>query len=192
LPPHWQRGPNPCVYDRGTLLAAPADSPRIFAFDAATGQMLWQTGTEVEDASHLLGTAGDWLIAGGRRLYWISLKEEDRGRVKHVWPDGAEGPGYGRGVLAGQNILWPTRDKLYVFDQQTAQPKKVVNLTAREASGGNLIVAGGRLLIATAGELIALSPFSGSSEKRDGVTGYTTQPSGESCPNMTTFKPYKN
>lgn len=192
LPPHWQRGPNPCVYDRGTLLAAPADSPRIFAFDAATGQMLWQTGTEVEDASHLLGTAGDWLIAGGRRLYWISLKEEDRGRVKHVWPDGAEGPGYGRGVLAGQSILWPTRDKLYVFDQQTAQPKKVVNLTAREAAGGNLLVAGGRLLIATASELIALSPFSGSSERRDGVTGYTTQPSGESCPNMTTFKPYKN
>ena len=34
----------PCVYDRGTLLVAPADSPRIFAFDAATGQMLWQTG----------------------------------------------------------------------------------------------------------------------------------------------------
>jgi len=170
LPPHWQRGPNPCVYDRGTLLTAPADSPRIFAFDAATGQMLWQTGTEVEDASHLLGTAGDWLIAGGRRLYWISLKEEDRGRVKHVWPDGDERPGYGRGVLAGQSILWPTRDKLYVFDLQTAQPKKVVNLTAREASGGNLLVASGRLLIATAGELIALSPYSGSSKKDDGVT----------------------
>ncbi len=30
---------NPCVLDRGTLLVAPADSPHIFAFDAATGQM---------------------------------------------------------------------------------------------------------------------------------------------------------
>ena len=44
LAPHWRRDLNPCVLDRGTLLVAPADSPRIFAFDAATGQILWQTG----------------------------------------------------------------------------------------------------------------------------------------------------
>ena len=35
LAPHWRRDLNPCVFDRGTLLVAPADSPRIFAFDAA-------------------------------------------------------------------------------------------------------------------------------------------------------------
>ena len=52
--------------------------------------------------THLLGVAGEWLIAGGRKLYWISLKEEDRGRVKHVWPETSDQPpGYGRGVLAG-------------------------------------------------------------------------------------------
>ena len=55
LAPHWRRDLNPCILDHGTLLVAPADSPRIFAFDAATGQALWQTGTEVEDAVHLLG-----------------------------------------------------------------------------------------------------------------------------------------
>jgi outer membrane protein assembly factor BamB len=118
---HWRRDLNPCVLDRGTLLVAPADSPRIFAFDAATGQLVWQTGTEVEDAVGLLGTSGDWLVAGGSRLYWISLKDEDRGRVKHVWPDGPQRPGYGRGILAGHDVLWPTRDKLYIFDQQTAR-----------------------------------------------------------------------
>ena len=156
LAPHWQRGLNPCLLDRGTLLVAPADSPRIFAFDAATGQMLWQTGTEVEDATGLLGTAGDWLIAGGGRLYWISLKEEDRGRVKHVWPDGPQRPGYGRGILAGQDVLWSTRDKLYIFNQQTARPRRIVDLGALGASGGNLLVDQGRLLIATERELITL------------------------------------
>ena len=45
LAPHWQRDLNPCLFDRGTLLVAPADSPRIFALDAATGQILWQSGT---------------------------------------------------------------------------------------------------------------------------------------------------
>ncbi len=161
LSPHWRRGPNPCLLDRGTLLVAPADSPRIFAFDAATGQILWYTGTEVEDAAGLLGTAGDWLIAGGARLYWISLKKEDRGRVKHVWPDGPERPGYGRGVLAGQNVLWSSRDKLYIFDQQTAQPRRVVDLAALGAAGGNLLVAHGKLLIATQRELIALGMAGG-------------------------------
>jgi hypothetical protein len=159
LAPHWRRGLNPCVFDRGTLLVAPVDSPRLFAFDAAGGQMLWQTGSEVEDADHLLGVAGDWLIAGGRKLYWISLKEEDRGRVRHVWPDGDDEPGYGRGVLAGQSVLWPTRDKLYIFDQLSAQPQKVVDLTVRGVTGGNLLVADGRLLIATESELIAIDPF---------------------------------
>ena len=103
LAAHWRRDPSPCLLDRGTLLVAPADSPRIFAFDAATGTMLWQTGAEVEDALGLLGIAGDSLIAGGGRLYWIGLSGPDRGRVKHVWPDGPDRPGYGRG------LIWPAK-----------------------------------------------------------------------------------
>ena len=59
-------------------------------------------------------------------------------------------------MLAGDSVLWPTRDKLYVFDQQTAQPRKVIDLAARGVTGGNLLVADGRLLIATDNELIAL------------------------------------
>jgi hypothetical protein len=161
LAPHWRRDMNPCVLDRGSLLVAPADSPRIFAFGASTGQLLWQTGSEVEDAAGLLGTAGDWLIAGGSRLYWISLKEEDRGRVKHLWPDGPDRPGYGRGILSGPNVLWPTRDKLFIFDTQTARPRRIVDLAALRASGGNILVAEGRLLIATENELIAFGVVGG-------------------------------
>ena len=165
LAPHWRRDLNPCILDHGTLLVAPADSPRIFALDAVTGQALWQTGTEVEDAVHLLGVTHQWLIAGGKKLYWISLREEDRGRVKHVWPNGAEGPGYGRGLLAGQDVLWPTRDKLYIFDSRSAQPRKVVDLKARGAAGGNLLVADGRLLIATENELIGLGTRGGTEQR---------------------------
>ena len=169
LAPHWRRELNPCLLDHGTLLVAPADSPRIFAFDAATGQILWQTGTEVEDAAGLVGTVGDWLIAGGARLYWISMREEDRGRVKHVWPDGPERPGYGRGILAGQDVLWSAQDKLYIFNQQTGRPRRVVDLHALGASGGNLSVSHGRLFIATQRELIAL-----------GTTGAALRVEGES------------
>jgi outer membrane protein assembly factor BamB len=199
LAPHWRRDLNPCLLDGGTLLVAPADSPRIFAFDAATGQALWQTGSEVEDVDHLLGTAGDWLIAGGRKLYWISLKDEDRGRVKHVWPEGADQPpGYGRGVLADTSVLWPTRDKLYLFDQQTAQPRKAVDLRARDASGGNLLAAGGQLLIATETELIAIGPHGRSTPPPAApplaVTAFLPQPkpTSDPCLNTTICKRSKN
>ena len=148
---------NPCLVDRGTLLVAPADSPMIFALDAAAGQILWHTGHETEDVVHLLGTADDNLIASGEKLYWISLKLEDAGRVKHVWPVGHEKPGYGRGILAGGNVWWPTRRSIYVFDQATGRLKKEVSLATRGISGGNLLMAGDHLLIATDEELVALS-----------------------------------
>ena len=38
---HWQRDLNPCLFDHGRLYVAPADSPRVYALDAATGQILW-------------------------------------------------------------------------------------------------------------------------------------------------------
>jgi len=167
LAPHWQRVLTPCVYDRGTLLVAPADSPQIFGIDAGTGQLVWQTGEQVEDAVHLLGVVGDRLIASGRRLYWIGLKREDAGRIKRVWPDSNAQPGYGRGVLAGDQVLFPTREKsgnkvsyrIQVFDQKTAQLRKAIDLDMRgepAVTGGNLLVADGQLLIATGTELVAL------------------------------------
>jgi len=158
LPLHWGRALTPCVFDRGAVFAAPTDCRKIFALDAASGQTLWQTGDDVEDALDPLGVVGDCLIAGGRRLYWIGLSGAERGRVKHVWPDGPERPGVGRGLLAGDDVLFPTRDRLHVFDARSARPKKVFDLAALGASGGNLLSASGRLLIASDRELIALGP----------------------------------
>ena len=81
---HWNRNLNPCLFDRGRLYVAPADNPRVYAFDAFTGQILWPgrhsdhaTGTQVQDplddVVDLLGVCGDHLIAGGHRLYWIDI-----------------------------------------------------------------------------------------------------------------------
>ncbi|MGD0900016.1 MAG: PQQ-binding-like beta-propeller repeat protein [Thermoguttaceae bacterium] len=158
LAPHWQRDLNPCLVHYDTLLVAPADSPRILALDARTGQILWQSGADVEDVVHLLGVAGEELIAAGRKLYWIHLGGPNRGQIAHVWPDGPERPGYGRGVLAGDSVLWPARNKVYVFDQKTAEPTRAIDLAPLGLTGGNLVVAGDRLLVATATELVALGP----------------------------------
>jgi outer membrane protein assembly factor BamB len=154
--PYTCRDLTPCLYDRGTLLVAPADSRWLFAIDAATGQILWQGGPEVDGVVHLLGVSGENLIASGDRIYWISLKAPEQGRVTHVWPDGDEKPGYGRGILAGDCVWWPTREKIYQFDQASGRLKKAFDLVPRGITGGNLLVAGGRMLIAASQELVAL------------------------------------
>jgi len=154
---HWQRDVNPCLYHRGRLLVAPADSPRILALDAMTGQVLWQTGPEVGDVRHLLGASDEWLIASGDRLYFIGLKEGQQGRVCRVWPEGNDRLGYGRGLLAAGAIYWPTRDRIYRINLHTGLPEKVYELAPRGLSGGNLLLAGDRMVVATPGELIALN-----------------------------------
>ncbi len=155
-PPHLDRDLVPCLYDRGTLLVAPADTPRIYCLDAFTGQVLWQTGPEVEEAVQLLGVAHEYLVAAGHKLYWIGLAPPEQGRVKAVWPEGAEKLGYGRGTLAGDCVWWPTRDKIYVFSQRTARPVKQILLPPLGLRGGNLVMTPECLLIASGTTMAAL------------------------------------
>jgi outer membrane protein assembly factor BamB len=167
-PPHYARDLNPCLYDRGTLLVAPSDSGRIYAVDAACGQILWRTGTEVEDVVHLLGVSGDNLLASGRRLYWIGLSREDAGEVRHIWPEGSDNLGYGRGLLAGDFVYWPTRETIHVFQHATGRHVREISLLARGVTGGNLLVGGGRLLIAGPDELVALDTYGGTTQDAPG------------------------
>ncbi len=171
--PHWSRELTPCLFDRGRLLVAPADSQQIFALDAETGQILWQTGPEVDDVVHLLGVAGHTLIASGYKLYWIGLDGPNRGKVEHVWPDAQDRLGYGRGIIAGGLVWWPTRETIFLFDQATAQLKKQIPLVPRGLTGGNLLVADDRLLISTGDELIALGTRPSESTKEP--TGVATR-----------------
>ncbi len=156
---HFYRDLNPCVYHRGTLLVAPSDSEYILALDAGTGQILWESHLAA-DAVHLLGVGGGNLIASGDRLWWLDV---ETGKVVARWPEQSP-TGYGRGILAGNKIYWPTRDALYEFDQQVKVPGQAplvrdpILLAAdknRQAGGGNLVIAQGVMLIAGANKLYA-------------------------------------
>ncbi len=142
---HFYRDLNPCVYDRGRLLVAPGDCESIFALDAATGQRLWTTQLP-EDAVHLLGVGKGNLLASGDALWWIDARQ---GKVLKRWPDTSP-RGYGRGVLMGDQVVWPTAGELYIFDQDATRPmlRDPIPLAERGAAGGNLLAAGSRLFIA--------------------------------------------
>ncbi len=157
---HWARQLNPCVWDRGLLYVAPADSPCIFALDAATGQILWQTGPELQDAVHLLGVWEDRLIATGDRVYGIATTGPRRGQVVFRWPDGPDRLGYGRGLLAQGRIWWPTRDAIHLLDARTGQPIRQILLRPFDTGGGNLLTDGTHWIIAAEKELVCLGPAS--------------------------------
>ena len=153
---HWARDLNPCLWDRGVLYVAPADHPAIFALDAATGQLLWQTGPELEDAVHLLGVWEDRLIATGDRIYGLATTGPRQGQVVFRWPDGPDRLGYGRGFLANGRIYWPTRHSVHVVDARTGQPIREILLRPLQTGGGNLLAANGLWIIAAEKELVCL------------------------------------
>lgn len=155
---HFFRDLNPCVHDRGVLYAAPADTPDILALHAASGIRLWQS-RHPEDAVHLLGVGENHLLASGDKLWWIEIAS---GRVDRqgAWPDGPNPKGFGRGLLSGDRVFWPTRTAIHVFDQQTGQQaRQPIELSERGAvgemlTGGNLFLAHDGLLVATSDELL--------------------------------------
>lgn len=168
---HFYRELTPCVYDRGKLFVAPADAPPILAVDAATGLLLWKAEPSADDCpTHLLGVAGGNLWASGDKLWWINVASGKRS----YWPEGASSKTLGRGILAGGKVYWPTAQSIFVFDQASGQQaQQPIDLSLRGAPtdaalhGGNLLVAGSSMFIATGDKLFALDQYSGKRLGRD-------------------------
>lgn len=163
---HLYRDLTPCLYDRGVVYAAPADCRAVLAFDASNGLLLWHA-PHPEDAVHLLGVGGGNLIVSGDKLWWLDARTGKA--VRDPFPASSQPKGFGRGVLAGDLVYWPTQTMIYVFDQRTGQPRATIELSTRgtDIGGGNLLVNGDSLLIASSDELLAFSPFSGRRDGRD-------------------------
>lgn len=167
---HFFRDLNPCLVHQGQVICAPADSERIFSLDATSGQLIWtMPPNDAADAVHLLGVGNGYLLVSGDYLYWIHVVT---GQVVTQFPAALPiGPGlalpsprgWGRGVLAGGRVYWPTQSAIHVFTQSPQRtgmftvPKQVkeLDLNSADAAGGNLVLAGGRLIVATADRLIA-------------------------------------
>jgi hypothetical protein len=169
---HFYRDLNPCLVDRGVVVVAPTDCNRLFALDATNGIPLWVTPAELAaDAVHLLGVANDRLAVSGECVYWFDIRT---GQLLGRYPEpfkaapGFARPsprGYGRGILAGHHLYWPTRDSILVFDHagvsSNGHSRPVVNreisLAKHGATGGNLVLANETLLVAGADRLFAFT-----------------------------------
>lgn len=157
-PAHFFRDLNPCLLYRDMLVVAPSDCEHIFCLEAATGRVLWASSPgAASDAVHLLGVVGDRLIVCGDHLYAMDV---NTGRVVAQFPAAGENElrGYGRSLIVGDWIYWPTRDALYIFDVARMQPaRQEINLSEMGLRGGNLCLADGVLLIAGPDRLTAFN-----------------------------------
>jgi outer membrane protein assembly factor BamB len=176
---HFFRDLNPCLVHQGQVICAPQDCERIFSLDATSGQLVWTLPpNDAADAVHLLGVGNGYLLASGDYLYWINVVT---GQVATQFPAALPiGPGlalpaprgWGRGILAGDRVFWPTQSALHVFAQSPQRtgmftvPKQVkeIDLSGGDAAGGNLVLAGGRLIVATADRLIVFAAQKASRE----------------------------
>lgn len=149
------------IYHAGQLFVAPRDSDRIIAFDAATGVTIWSV-PEPERVTSLLGVADETVIALGDRLWGLDAPTGRPLRRPIGFADPA-GHGFGRGVIAGTDVLWTSRSELFVVDLPSWTLRRRIPLRAlQQISGGNLVVAGPTLLIAQPDRLTALGPANGS------------------------------
>jgi outer membrane protein assembly factor BamB len=158
-PIHFDRDPSPCVYHQGLVFVAPADSPQVFALDADNGQTIW-ANDGLSGVVHLLGVARGRLIASGNQFWALEARS---GRVQIVWPESAHAGvrGFGHGLIAGQEVFWPTRDRIYVFDVSTGrQSREPIDITAIGGTGANLVAAEGRLLLVGQDRMMLLGPQS--------------------------------
>lgn len=107
---------NPAVVHDGLVIVAPSDAAAIYAFAADSGRLVWKTDPIAEEVklTHLLGVARGRLVATGDRVLLFDVKT---GKLAATWPDSGKSEGYGRGLLAGNRIYWPTRDRIEILDQ---------------------------------------------------------------------------
>lgn len=159
------RALTPVLCAAGRLYVAPLDYDRILCLDAETGRQLWESSAL--EVVHLLGVARDRLVVTTRTPYpGIRALEASTGRDLREWmhpADGSDLPSYGRGLLAGDQVLWPTRDGLRVLRQDDGEPLLLDGLSPvpteeRLRYLGNLAANEEYLVVTSAEEMLVYGP----------------------------------
>ena len=140
-------GPNPPVVESGRVFVAPTDAAEMYCLDAETGLVRWKRQHEGKLRT-VLGVAGAMVYGSGAELWALDVQT---GAIRWAHrPADPEGAGFGRGALSLTQVYFSTREELQLFDLRTGAMQKRIRLPIdrRLPSGGNLVLAGGMLLIA--------------------------------------------
>jgi hypothetical protein len=145
------------------LFVAPRDSPRLLCLDLETGRTLWER--EGIEAVHLLGVSEGRLVL--TTALGIRALDAATGADEGGWRQPAVGrrSAFGRGLLAGGWVLWPTDDAalplraLSVEDGSQGRGRVTIDPTRlRRLRVGNMAFGEGCLVVADAEELVGYAP----------------------------------
>ncbi|QDU38706.1 outer membrane biogenesis protein BamB [Maioricimonas rarisocia] len=152
----------PALWSDGILFAIDAAQTEVTAVHAASGTVLWSVPLDGR-VSHLVGAAEGLTIVSGSQLWAL---DSQTGEI--VWQAGSDDPtghGFGRGTIAGADVIWPTREALWFVDVETGIPVQRLPLAARYGiTGGNVSVTATHLLLTTHDRIVAL-PRASAQEK---------------------------
>jgi outer membrane protein assembly factor BamB len=162
------RGLVPCCYADGRVYAAPLDYDRVLCLDSRTGQTIWES--DPMEIIHMLGVSHGKLFCStltprrGLRALDAATGAATRGWFQPA--DGSNLPTFGRGLLAGDLVFWPTRDGLHVLRQSDGEP-----VAFDPDIRGNLAASDGCLVTADARVLSAYLPDRWSLHRRTQEAG---------------------
>lgn len=153
--------PLPAVAAGGRVFVAPADADRVYALDAESGQLLWES-TPVDGAQIVGVTDGRVVVTVTGPLRGIrglgvatGSHRSPEGWAQH---DGGVQLTAGRGIVGEGVIFWPTRSAgLALLDPTTGYPHQVKPLhppAGQSGPFGNLAYADGVLVVVTATEVM--------------------------------------
>ncbi len=118
--------PSPAVAFGGRVFVAPADGERVYALDAHTGQLVWESGPT--EGARIVGVANNRLVVSVtgpvRGLRGLALDTGSHRPADGGWVQ-SNGGGtlpYGQGLVTDDVILWPSREGLYFADPDTGRP----------------------------------------------------------------------
>lgn len=151
-------GAVPAAYVDGRLYAALSDGDRLACIDAASGRFVWSRPL-TEQVRDILGVVQDRVIVSGRSLWGFDAHSGNLAwSVPSTDPDDW---GFGRGTLAGDQVLWTTNQVLWFIDQRSGALLRDHPLRDADTprSGGNVVVSHGVILITGEDRLTAYGEF---------------------------------
>jgi outer membrane protein assembly factor BamB len=156
----------PCVYRDGRLWVAPTDYDRVLCLEAGCGSVRWQS--ERTETCQLLGVArGKLVLTTALNPRGIRALDLRTGTVVRSWlqpDDASDQPTYGRGIIAGDKVYWPTVSGIRVLDQDDGLPDEAESLYLANRVGplpGNLAFGCGCLAVADGEQLRVFVPPAG-------------------------------
>ncbi|MBX9579661.1 MAG: PQQ-binding-like beta-propeller repeat protein, partial [Gemmataceae bacterium] len=153
--------PSPAVAADGRVFVAPADADRVFALDAETGKLLWES-ERAEGAAIVGVTRGRVIVTTTGPVRGIRALSVRTGSYRR--PDGwvqagtgGDWLGYGRGFVTDRAVVWPSRSRygLYFLDPETGEPIPTAPPIRGPRNGlfGNVAYADGVLVVVTPTEV---------------------------------------